>query len=225
MTTSGLIRTWQDVLEVTVVHNLALDDQVTAVEVQLIDVARIDLVELPSPTTAAEVARRWLAPLGDRWSHTQAVAARAVEQMQAVPLGDRELLVVAAWWHDIGYAPELAVSGFHPIDGARYLSGQGCPERLCALVAHHSAAMFEAEERGLADELSAWPREQSAVADALWMADMTTGPRGERVDYPTRLAEIRERYQPGSVVVRAMSRARPVIEAAIDRTESRLRAA
>jgi len=47
-----------------------------------------------------------------------------------------------------------------------------------------SRATFEAEERGLADELAAWPREESAVADALWMADMTTGPRGEAVDCP-----------------------------------------
>ncbi|MPZ65714.1 MAG: HD domain-containing protein [Pseudonocardiaceae bacterium] len=153
------------------------------------------------------------------------VAARAAEQVQAVPPGDHELLVVAAWWHDLGYAPGLAATGFHPLDGARYLSHEGYPERLCALVAHHSAATFEAEERGLADELTAWPHEQSAVADALWMADMTAGPRGESIDYPTRLAEIRGRYEPGSVVVRAMSRARPVIEAAIDRTDRRLRVA
>ncbi len=85
--------------------------------------------------------------------------------------------------------------------------------------------MFEAKERGLANELAAWPREESAVADALWTADMTTGPRGEAVDYPDRLAEILSRYEPDSVVGRAMRQARPLIEAAIARTEDRLRTA
>jgi hypothetical protein len=71
-------------------------------------------------------------------------------------------------------------------------------------------------------ELNEWPREETAVSDALWTADMTTGPRGERVDYPTRLAEILERYDADSPVARAMRRARPMIEAAISRTEARL---
>ena len=97
--------------------------------------------------------------------------------------------MVAAYWHDLGYAPELVVTGFHPLDGTRFLAREGYPARLCALVAHHSAATFEAEERCLVDELAAWPREESAVADALWTADMTTGPRGEAVDYPDRLAD------------------------------------
>lgn len=162
-----------------------------------------------------------LAPLGDRWDHTRAVAARAEQLMPAVPAADQDLLRVAAWWHDLGYAQELALSGFHPLDGARYLAVEGYPERVCALVAHHSAATFEAEERGLALELDRWPREESSVADALWMADMTTGPRGEALGYPERLAEILDRYEADSFVARAMARARPVIEAAIIRTERR----
>jgi hypothetical protein len=181
--------------------------------------------DLPSRSYAAELAEDLLAPLDDRWRHTKAVAARTAEHARSVLFDDRELLVVAAWWHDLGYAPELAITGFHPLDGARYLTGEGYSERLCALVAHHSAATFEAEERGLAGELAAWPREESAVADALWMADMTTGPRGEAVSYPERLAEILDRYGPDSIVGRAMTRARPAIESAIERTERRLAAA
>jgi hypothetical protein len=150
------------------------------------------------------------------------VAARAEELTAAAPAYDRELLVVAAWWHDLGYAPELVVTGLHALDGARYLTAERYPERLCALVAHHSAATFEADERGLAAELAAWRREESAVADALWMADMTTGPRGESIDYPRRLAEILNRYDADSIVGQAMGRARPTIEAAIVRTQRRL---
>lgn len=114
---------------------------------------------------------------------------------------------------------------FTPWTGARYLASEGYPGRLCALVAHHSAAMFEAEERGRADELAKWPREESAVSEALWMADMTTGPRGEAVSYSDRLAEILSRYGSDSIVGRAMTRARPAIESAIERTERRLAAA
>ncbi|GAB3310747.1 HDIG domain-containing protein [Hymenobacter humi] len=181
--------------------------------------------ERPGPTAAADLARELLAPLGARWAHTQQVARRAEELSPAVPEQDRDLLVVAAWFHDLGYAPELVQTGFHPIDGARYLAARGHAPRLCALVAHHSAATFEAEERDLADELAEWPREEGPVPDALWMADMTTGPRGQSLDYADRLAEILARYEPDSIVGRAMTRAQPDISAAIERTNTRLSAA
>ena len=38
-------------------------------------------------------------------------------------------LVAAAWLHDIGYAPELVETGFHPLDGARYLRREGLMNR------------------------------------------------------------------------------------------------
>ncbi|MDD7931923.1 HD domain-containing protein [Actinomycetospora straminea] len=173
---------------------------------------------------AAALAFELLAPLGDRYLHTVKVAARAKELTPAVPQSDRELLVVAAWWHDLGYAPDLVQTGFHPVDGARYLAAKGHSPRLCGLVAHHSAATFEAAERGLEADLEEWPREEGPVPDALWTADMTTGPRGEELDYSERLAEILARYDSDSIVGRAMSQAQPSIQAAIDRTSSRLRA-
>ncbi|WP_328302138.1 HD domain-containing protein [Actinomycetospora sp. NBC_00405] len=174
---------------------------------------------------AAALARELLAPLGNRYRHTVKVAARAEELAGAVPAEDRELLVVAAWWHDLGYAPDLVQTGFHPIDGARFLAAKGQSPRLCGLVAHHSAATFEAAERGLEADLAEWPREEGPVPDALWTADMTTGPRGEGLEYAERLSEILDRYGRDSIVGRAMSRSQPSIEAAIDRTNSRLAAA
>lgn len=178
---------------------------------------------MPSVEAAEELARELLEPLGNRWAHTQAVAARADGLTPAVlPMDDRPLLVVAAWWHDLGYAPALRETGCHQIDGARYLAHEGYSERLVALVAHHSAATCEAEERGLLAELEEWPREESPVADALWMADMTTGPRGEELAYDERLSEILIRYQRTSVVGRAMLRAEPAIRGAIERTRQRM---
>ncbi len=69
--------------------------------------------------------------------------------------GDAELIEAAAWLHDIGYSPELVETGFHPLDGARYLRDvHGADPVLCRLVANHSCAVIEAEERGLDRELS-----------------------------------------------------------------------
>ncbi|MGA3563804.1 HD domain-containing protein [Melissospora conviva] len=173
---------------------------------------------------AREIARRMLAvPLPRRWSHVQAVAAKSSTVLGAVDAEDRDLFVAAAWLHDVGYSPELVDTGFHSLDGGRWLRREGISERLAALVAHHSCAWLEAEERGLGPTLAAeFPREESAVADALCFADMTTGPDGQDFEVLGRLAEIRSRYGPGHLVTRFITRAEPEIVAAVRRTEGRL---
>lgn len=135
---------------------------------------------------------------------------------------DRDLLVAAAWLHDIGYAPELRDTGFHPLDGARHLESLGAPSRLVRLVAHHSGAAYEAEQRGLTAELDVYEREDSPVLDALIYADMTTGPAGQPFDFDQRIDEILVRYEAGSEVHDAISKARPYLGAAVERTRSRL---
>jgi putative nucleotidyltransferase with HDIG domain len=177
---------------------------------------------LDTPQGAAKLAESLLPPLGNRWLHTQAVAARASEISGAVSEGERDLLVAAAWLHDIGYAPELRDTGFHPLDGARYLETLGAPSRLVRLVAHHSGAVYEAEQRDLTTELAAYEREDSAVLDALIYADMTTGPAGQSFDFDRRIDEILERYELGSEVHNAISKARPYLEGAVERTRARL---
>ncbi|WP_372452290.1 HD domain-containing protein [Saccharothrix obliqua] len=67
-----------------------------------------------------------------RWAHVRGVAKRTERAGGLLGLGDRELLKAAAVLHDVGYAPELALTGFHPLDGARYLAGEGFPERVGA---------------------------------------------------------------------------------------------
>ena len=71
--------------------------------------------ELPSRAEAMSLARELLAALGSRLQHTEAVAARAEELALAAPTPDRHLLVVAAWWHDLGYAPETRVGFNYPL--------------------------------------------------------------------------------------------------------------
>ncbi|HCA88359.1 MAG TPA: phosphohydrolase [Streptomyces sp.] len=177
---------------------------------------------LDTPRGAAELAESLLPPLGNRWLHTQAVAERAREASAAVPEDERGLLVAAAWLHDLGYAPELRKTGFHPLDGARHLETLDAPRRLVCLVAHHSGAVFEAEQRGLVAELEPYEREDSALLDALIYADMTTGPAGQRLDFDRRVDEILTRYEPGSEVHTAISAARPYLGDAVKRTLERL---
>jgi hypothetical protein len=123
--------------------------------------------------------------------------------------------------HDVGYAPSLHRLGFHAVDGARFLRAQG-QERLARLVAHHSGARFEAEERDLVEELAAFPVQDGPVMDALTFADMTTGPAGQPMTLDQRIAEVQHRYPSNDPVYRAVVRARPELQAAIDRTRQRL---
>jgi len=144
----------------------------------------------------------------------------------ALPDEDQAVLIAAAWLHDVGYAGRLAHTGFHPLDGGRWLRGQGFDERITCLVANHSCAIIEAEERGLAAELaSEFPAEESVTADALLYCDMTTGPDGQDFEVAQRLAEIDKHYGEGHVVTRFIRRAAPLIISAVDRTEQRLEAA
>jgi len=93
---------------------------------------------------AAEVARKFLeVPLSRRWAHVQGVAAQA-RSLAPILGGDADLLEAAAWLHDIGYSPKLADTGFHPLDGARYLRDvEHADPMLCRLVANHSCAIIE----------------------------------------------------------------------------------
>jgi putative nucleotidyltransferase with HDIG domain len=170
---------------------------------------------------AAETAERLIAPLGDRWMHVQEVARQARRVAKVVPPEDRELLVAAAFLHDVGYAPSLNRLGFHSVDGARFLRAHD-QERLASLVAHHSGARFEAEERGLVEELAAFPVEDGPIMDALIFADMTIGPAGQPMTLAERIGEVQRRYPPDDPVHRAIVQARPQLQAAIDRIQDRL---
>jgi HD superfamily phosphodiesterase len=171
-----------------------------------------------SSTWAEHLARTLLErALPRRWAHVQGVAACA--RSLAPTLGTHaELLEAAAWLHDIGYLPDLARTGLHGLDGACYLRDvQHADPMLCRLVAHHSCAVIEAEERGLADLLRReFPPAPQRLADALTFCDMTTSPDGQQVHVNRRLAEIHDRYGSGHLVSRSIRRATPLILQAVD---------
>jgi hypothetical protein len=170
---------------------------------------------------ARELAFRFLHGDPDRWLHVQAVAARADELRPAVPAAEGSLLVTAAWLHDIGYSQALRETGFHPLDGGRYLARSG-HAREAALVAHHSGARFVAEVRGLVAELAGFPFAEDPLTDALTYADQTVGPRGERLSVTDRLAEAVRRHGADAPASVAAPRRDPYIYAAAERTEARL---
>ena len=162
------------------------------------------------------------APLPRRWAHVQGVAARA-RGLAPVLGADADLLEAAAWLHDIGYAPALVVTGLHQLDGARYLRDvQHANTMLCRLVAHHSWAIIEAGERGLADVLSSeFDPAPDVLASVLTCCDMTTNPDGQPVPVERRLAEIQDRYGSGHLVSRSIRRATPTILRAVEQVHDR----
>ncbi|MFD7443990.1 HD domain-containing protein [Streptomyces sp. NPDC059909] len=157
-----------------------------------------------------------------RWAHTQGVAgcARRLAPLLREKAG---LLEAAAVLHDIGYAPNLVATGFHPLDGARYLRNvHGADERVVRLVANHSFALLEAKERGLHDELAGdFPLlGDPPLVDALVHCDMTTTPDGGRTTSQERVGEILSRYGEDSVVGRFIRRAAPSIHGSVDRVRA-----
>jgi hypothetical protein len=171
---------------------------------------------------AASLAETKLAEtLPRRWRHVRSVARRARWVAKQLALPDD--LVAAAWLHDIGYAPDLVETGFHPLDGARYLRRTGLDGQVVSLVAYHSCAEIEADVRGLANELaSEFSPADSSMTDALLYCDMTTGPDGDYVRPADRLVEIRGRYGPDHEVTRFVERAASEILTTAGRVEELL---
>ena len=184
----------------------------------------------PKPTdliaAARTAAHSLLADsLPRRWAHTQGVAATAAALVAGLSASDTAALVAAAWLHDVGYAPGLVVTGFHPLDGATYLREQGFPGQVVSLVAFHTGARFEAAHRGLTAELNQFPDPDPTLLDTVTCADMTTSPDGDPITAEARLADIFTRYNPGTPVSDAVHAATPELLAAVTRCQGRVQIA
>jgi hypothetical protein len=170
---------------------------------------------------AAAHAAELLSELPGRWLHTEGVVGQARRVSEAMSSEADDVLIAAAYLHDIGYVPALVRTGFHPLDGAMHLRELG-EERLAGLVAYHSGAEVEARLRGLGDHLAQFGRELSEVADALTYCDVTTAPDGSVVGVDDRIADIEDRHDADDPVVVALRVARPEIQRAVDAIEARL---
>lgn len=177
---------------------------------------------MPSIVEAIRVARDAVGGLHPRWEHLSGVgrcAEALAERSDLVTLD----VVLAAWLHDVGYGPAVKTSGFHPLDGARYLRDEvGVSDEVVRLVAWHTGAAFEAEERGLADELAEFGRPDAQALDVLTMIDLGVSPTGEPIRDVDRVAEILRRYEDGDPVFRAVTRSRSSLLAASTRGKTQL---
>jgi hypothetical protein len=168
------------------------------------------------PESALELCERLLAEsLPDRWAHSQSVAGKA-EDLRGLLRGDTEVVEASGWLHDIGYAPDVRVTGFHPLDGARYLRDiTQATTLVCTLVAQHTCAAIEAEARGfkevLLEEFPVDDRGTVDLLDALTYCDLSVGPTGLGVTPEARVEEILSRYLPEDPVHRSISRAAPTL--------------
>jgi hypothetical protein len=172
---------------------------------------------------AAALARSLLESVDERWPHTVGVVRQAWRFRGKLTEEQGKTLVTAAYLHDVGYAPSLVSTGFHALDGARFVRSLGYSQ-LAALVANHTGAPFEAEERGLSEELEGHLEPDQVLLDALTYCDLTTSPQGEEVDAAARIDEILSRYPVGHVVHHAVERSRPSLLAAVRRSKELLSA-
>jgi hypothetical protein len=159
----------------------------------------------------------------ERWLHSQGAADAARRVLPSLDAADQDLLIAAAWLHDIGFDHPRPPTGFHPLDGAQLVLDAGFPSRLAALVAHHSEARFTAAALGLLDLLNEFDRETGPVADALVYADMSSAADGQPVTVYLRLSELRQRNAESAPQLRAALASRePYLIMATARTEIRM---
>ena len=168
---------------------------------------------------AEDHSERLLSPLGRRWRHARMVADTARQLTIGLAPEDADVLVAAGYLHDIGYAPDLAITGFHALDGARHLRGVG-HGRLAGLVAHHTQGRHEAKLRGLEEALAEFDDEDSLVSAALAYCDLTTGPSGERMMPGQRLLDVEARYGEVSPVTKGLRAAWPELMDAVRQVEA-----
>jgi putative nucleotidyltransferase with HDIG domain len=166
------------------------------------------------PAGAQALLTALFEPGADRLAHSRGVGRRA-EQVARV-LGSPDLLVSAAYLHDIGYAAAALDTGLHQLDGARYLARLGVPAELSGLVAHHTEATVEAAVR------REFPEPAPELLDLLTYCDMTTSARGEPVTVDERFERIYDRYPPGHLVSRSMHDAEPRLRRLVSGIERRL---
>lgn len=165
---------------------------------------------------ARREAEARLAEQPRRLAHVRGVAGAAERLSRRFDADTADRLVAASWLHDIGYAPSVRRTGFHPLDGAEFARLAGFGELVASLVAFHTGAHVEASERRVSG-LSAFSGPPRDVLDALTFCDLMTGPDGTPVSAEGRLRDVLARYGPQDPVHRAVVAGREELLAAVGR--------
>jgi hypothetical protein len=190
--------------------------------VPLLGLTDLDAAQNEKPD-ASGLADCLLHDVGTRLAHSARVA-RQVDRVRHLLDGRWKAVISdAAWLHDVGYSPRIACTGFHPLDGARWLRDRDWSDEICRLVAWHSAAGVEGALRGLDQELTVeFERPPEVATNALTWADLTSSPQGEPWSVGRRIDDILRRYPAESIEHRAIANAAPTLWHASRDIQSRL---
>jgi hypothetical protein len=128
---------------------------------------------------------------GRRLAHVLKVTEMVTKTVSTTPCLKHftNLATCAALLHDVGYLEALQDCGYHPIDGARFLSSLGAHD-LAAFVICHSQAPEYSQLAGLPNiPISCHP-----IAGIITFWDVRVDPDGKLVTYEERLKEIKTRH-------------------------------
>jgi len=181
--------------------------------------------QTPLVRDAESLARRLLADDSDRFAHCRYSAGIAELAADALGLQDSDALIAAAWLHDIGYVPSLAMTGFHPLDGALRLASEGWPDETVLLVAHHSHADLLARYFGVENQLTVLDHASGEAEDILTYADLRSGTTGMGAVPEQRIAEMRRGHSKNPTVPKEVREGRyDLLLAAANRVSDALNA-
>lgn len=164
----------------------------------------------PTREQAQALAEELLGDQGTRLAHVltagriAAAVAEGLRESGSLTNEEAALLVVAATVHDIGYAPSVARTGFHPLDGAVHLRSLGWSPWLGRLVANHSCALVTAPDQLTPRVRTEFPPVPGLLPDSLTYSDMHSSPRGEVIAAEVRLADIAARHADPREAARAV---------------------
>ena len=151
---------------------------------------------------------------GRRLAHILKVADQVSKSLSNTPClkGFTGLGRCAALLHDVGYLETLQDTGFHPIDGARFLQSIGAPDLAAFIICHSHAA----EYARLAN-LPSIPISLHPIASVITFWDVRVAPGGKILSYEQRLEDIRNRHGEESLTWKAHMKAMDRIQASEDR--------
>lgn len=139
---------------------------------------------------------------GNRLKHTLTVAEQAKKLAEVANLNneERNLLVMTAYLHDVGYSDKIKFCDFHPLDGSYYLGANGWYNEIRLLTLHHTYAigLVETVRTDLLGEyhnpVNALPEHLTKLYQLLLLADMTSDGSGNVVSIEERVKDIGNRY-------------------------------
>lgn len=149
----------------------------------------------PTPLTLEDVRAAF--PEGAlRFAHIEGVVNLA-QQIEDAWGKFNGRLEQAAIYHDIGYAKQWDITGFHPVDGAMAARSHGLDETIAQAILYHSGSWKEAQL--MCPDLRDYYASECLMMDtplnrALCYCDMHTGPQGQSFSLDERLDDVRIRH-------------------------------